>query len=124
MKACTHNLGALEPAMTPNRKLSAGTPVCVSRSHYCRSLENPAGGSEAQRRAVNFSIIEHAKRRQAIRQLGRDSRAELGPAGFGRYTRVGTASGGVCERYLEQGEAYVCGIRMIKRTMLPLDMSS
>jgi len=82
---CTHNLGALEPAMTPNRKLGARTPVCVSRSHYRRSLENPAGGSEAQRRAVYFSIIEHAKRRQAIRQLGRgrDSRAELGPAGFG-----------------------------------------
>ena len=95
--------------MTPKRELGARTPIPVTGSDDGRGPEHLPGGSEAQRRAVNFGIIEHAKRRQAIRQLGRDSRAKLGPAGFGRYTRVGAASGGVCERYLEQGEAYVAG---------------
>ena len=103
---CTHNLGTLEPAMTPKRELGARTSIPVTGSDDRRSLERFPGGSEAQRRAVDFRIMDRAKHRQAVRYFCcRDSRAELvGLARFARYTRVGTANGGICERDLQRVE--------------------
>ena len=102
----THNLGTLEPAVTPKRELDARTPIVVTRSDHRRSLERSPGGSEAQRRALDFRVVDRAKHRQAVGHFcGGDSRAELvGLARFARYSRVGAANGSICERDLKRVE--------------------
>lgn len=102
----THNLGTLEPAVTPKRKVDARTAVPVALSDHRRRLEHFPWGSEAQRRAVDFRIVDRAKHRQAVGHFRcRDSGAELvGLARSARRTRVGTANGGICERDLKRVE--------------------
>jgi hypothetical protein len=100
MSLYTHNLGALEPAMTPNQDLAARAPISVARRDHRLGLESFARRPEAQRRTVNFGIVDHTKRRQPVGHLCRDSGAELGPAGLARYTPSGSASESVCERDL------------------------
>ena len=92
--------------MTPKRELDARTPVLVTRSDHRRGLERSPGGSEAQRRALDFRVVDRAKHRQAVGHFCcRDSGAELvGLAGFARYSRVGAANGSICERDLKRVE--------------------
>jgi hypothetical protein len=92
--------------MTPKRELGARTPIPVTGSDDGRGPEHLPGGSEAQRRAVDFRIVDRAKHRQAVGYFCcRDSGAELvGLARFARYTRVGPANGGICERDLKRVE--------------------